>query len=251
MNPLDEPNVFIKLEKIKSYRLRDSFDLKEAPARNIRVLRPKKHPVKKGIASRDGQIRLLHDLASIELQAAELCLRTLIEFRDRAPKDFLDELLVITKEEALHCRLCLDALEKLGGYWGMYPCHLELWFSAHKNDSLLDRILKVHRYLEGSGLDASTALLNKLKSFKNSEVLRKVVHKIVTDELDHVKFGSNWFKKICREENKVPFKECRRILLQYKNNIPRRREKINSSLREQAGFSPDEIKVFKEFQKSI
>src|SRR5690606_23865514 len=90
------------------------------PARDIEVLNVKFHPPKKGLSYNEGQARLLHDLANIELQAMELGLRTLIEFPD-APKIFKEQLAEITMEEASHLKLCLEGIERLGYKWGDWP----------------------------------------------------------------------------------------------------------------------------------
>ena len=64
-------------------------------ARDAQVLPSDQHPDKKGLSFREGQARLLHDLASIELQAMELGLRTLREYQE-APVGFREELALIT-----------------------------------------------------------------------------------------------------------------------------------------------------------
>src|SRR5690606_22563209 len=127
------------------------------PARDVEVKRLGAHPPKKGLSEKQGRARLGHDLASIELQAFELGVRTLQEFPE-APRAFREELLNVTLEEAKHLRLCLQALDHLGFHFGFWPTHLTLWECVSAEDSLLDRIVIVHRYLEGSGLDASDSL---------------------------------------------------------------------------------------------
>ena len=118
-------------------------------------------PAKKGLSFKEGQARLLHDLASIELQAMELCLRSLYEYPD-APVAFREQLATIALGEGNHLQLCLNGIETLGFAWGDWPVHVALWHSTANSDSLLDRILIVHRYLEGSGLDAGDTLLRRL-----------------------------------------------------------------------------------------
>lgn len=250
LNPLFEGRLE---EKLKKFAHIEQIDLgwicPKQPERDIETLNPSRHPKKKGLSFIEGQQRLLHDLCSIELQAAELCLRTLIEFQNRAPRQFLTELLGVAGEEAEHCGLCLKALKDIGGHWGMFPCHLDLWNTTACEDTLLERILKVHRYLEGSGVDAGFTLLNKIQGVPGGTNLGFVVKRISEDEIRHVKFGSLWFKRICQNEGKIPFEECRRILFKFRKNLPHRRENINTELRILTGFCPEEIRVFKEFQQ--
>ncbi len=49
----------------------------ESIGRDVRVVPPAALPRKLGLSSTEGQARLLHDLANIELQAMELAVRTL------------------------------------------------------------------------------------------------------------------------------------------------------------------------------
>ena len=66
-----------------------------APLRDALISPAKNHPPKKGLSFIEGQARLLHDLANIELQAMELGYRSLVEFPE-APQEFREELLKIT-----------------------------------------------------------------------------------------------------------------------------------------------------------
>ena len=151
---LSQPNVELKLEGLsealqlvlKGAELHVPF----RPGRDVQILKPSGLPDKKGLSTREGQARLVHDLASIELQAMELGLRTLTEF-PLAPREFRQELAQVTAEEGKHLGLCLTALVELGYPWGSFPTHTALWECTDAQDSLLGRIVIVHRYLEGSG----------------------------------------------------------------------------------------------------
>src|SRR4051812_40126695 len=66
------------------------------PARDTKVVRLHELPPKPGLSTAEGQARLLHDLASIELQAMELGLRTLTEYPN-APKEFREQLALVTR----------------------------------------------------------------------------------------------------------------------------------------------------------
>lgn len=217
------------------------------PARDAQVLDPKLHPDKKGFATREGQARMLHDLASIELQALELGLRTLIEFPE-APAGFREELAAVTSGEADHFRLCLEALQDLGHPWGTWPVHTALWSAVDAKDTLLDRILIVHRYLEGSGLDAGETLLRRLSGSPVGPG-HKVVGQIVREEIGHVEFGSRWYREICRLEKLDAAQDFETRYGSIKARLPRRIEKISHELRRRAGFSEGEI-FFLESERS-
>lgn len=226
-----------------------NFHVPIHPARDLPVFSPGHLPPKKGLSSPEGQARLLHDLASIELQAMELGVRSLIEFRD-APQEFREELADITRSEAEHLKLCLLGLEKLGHQWGDWPVHIALWQAVDKSDSLLDRILIVHRYLEGSGLDAGETFLRKLNSVPISPI-HPIVQKILQEEIGHVEFGSRWYRRICRQEKIDPSDDFGRRLGLLRFRIPKRIEKISIELRKQAGFSQSEIDYLEGLRGSI
>lgn len=176
MQSLETPNVWDKIQNIeKSCELALKGGLllaPDQPARDVLVLDSKQHPPKLGLSKKEGQARMLHDLASIELQAMELGLRTLIEFPE-APEGFREELMAVTISEGQHLRLCLEGISDLGYSWGHWPVHTALWNAVSSEDQLLDRILIVHRYLEGSGLDAGDSLIRRLDGIADAGSSKK------------------------------------------------------------------------------
>src|SRR5690349_15320415 len=91
---LNASNVFQKLQLLDRMDYADT-DIKRLgpdavpvlPARDIQVVNAKDMPSRKGFSYREGQGRLMHDLANIELQATELCYRGLLDFPE-APEQF-------------------------------------------------------------------------------------------------------------------------------------------------------------------
>lgn len=210
------------------------------PARDVQVLHPKNHPPKKGFSSTEGQARMLHDLANIELQAMELGLRTLVEFPS-APIGFREELLAVTVNEAEHLAMCLEGIEALGFKWGDWPVHNGLWFATDREDNILDRILIVHRYLEGSGLDAGDTLIRRLEGTDGKNTIQKIVKQINYEEIGHVDFGSRWYREIC-ESKKIDWAEdFPTRMTSLRHRLPKRLEPINRDLRRKAGFTEAEI----------
>ena len=212
-------------------------------ARDVKVVSKSKLPDKVGFSLVEGQARLLHDLGSIELQAMELGYRTLIEFPE-APREFREQLAEVTLGEARHLGLCLDGIERLGFEWGNWPVHIALLQSVSHDDSLLDRILIVHRYLEGSGLDAADGIVKKLNGVR-ADVARPVMQTILSEEVDHVLFGSRWYHKIC-EELKLDVSDDFKVRIAKIMEKAPRSERINERLRLAAGFTPDEIEFLKQ-----
>lgn len=223
-----------------------ALSIPDLPARDVEVRPIRELPPRPGLAKAEGQSRLLCDLASIELQAMEMGLRTLIEF-PKAPAEFRRALARITLEEGLHLRLCLDGMERLGFPWGLWPVHIGLWRCLSDSDSLLDRILIVHRYLEGSGLDAGQRILKRLKGVPAGPVA-DAAERIARDEMAHVAFGSDWYREICRLEGLEPELDFAVRMRALKDRLPRKLEPLNVPVRKAAGFSDFEIEVLASLQ---
>lgn len=207
-------------------------------SRDVTVVPPAELQPKIGLGTKEGQAKLLHDLANIELQATELALRTLFEFPD-APTEFRSELAALALSEGRHLQLCLDAIEALGFKWGDWKVHMSLWSAVSAQDTLLDRILIVHRYLEGSGLDSGDRLLHRLVGVKAPEV-KKVVETIVTEEVDHVAFGTKWYRFVALSEGIDPDLDFETRIGRIARLAPKR-EKLCYELRKKAGFNEREL----------
>jgi uncharacterized ferritin-like protein (DUF455 family) len=221
----------------------------QLPARDALVLDFKSHPAKKGFSTAEGQARMLHDLASIELQAMELGLRTLVEFPEAHPQ-FKDELLQVTLSEATHLEMCLTEIQALGFNWGDWPINCGLWTAVSAEDSLIDRILIVHRYLEGSGLDAGDTLLRRLAGVDARAVQRAV--KIINDEeVGHVLFGTKWYQFYCLELGLNPIEDFEERMNRLRGVLPKRVGAVNRQLRQRAGFSDKEIQYLEKLRESF
>lgn len=252
MFTFQQADIWQKIESIEkvgneALKLTEPVIVPFEPARDVEVLHPKHHPPKKGFATPEGQARMLHDLANIELQALELGVRTLVEFPE-APQAFREELLAVTVSEAQHLRMCLEGIEDLGFKWGDWPVHLALWRAVDREDSLLDRILIVHRYLEGSGLDAGDTLIRRLEGTSGKETIQKIVKQINFEEIGHVDFGSRWYREICDREKIDPNADFARRMNDLRIRLPKRVEPINDELRRKAGFTDPEIEYYKQLR---
>lgn len=213
--------------------------------RDLRVVQPADLPDKPGLSSPEGQARLFHDLASIELQAMELAVRGLFEFPD-APSEFRQQLAEVALSEGQHLELCLRQLRDLGFRWGHWDAHIALWQTVSDEDQLLDRVLIVHRYLEGSGLDAGESILRRLSGI-GSKIVRSVVQTIVDEEIGHVEFGSRWYRKLAQMQGLDAEEDFRNRIGAIALMAPRR-ERIARDLRLRAGFTESEIRALQDVQ---
>tara|TARA_B110001454_G_scaffold219194_1_gene251326 strand:- start:83519 stop:84289 length:771 start_codon:yes stop_codon:yes gene_type:complete len=220
--------------------LGDTFAIPKTPDRDIQILERGRHPGKKGLSYVEGQARLLHDMANIELQAMELALRTLCEYPE-ADKTFRQQLADLTLSEGRHLKMCVDGLRELGYKWGHWPIHLVLWNAVDASDSLIDRIFIVHRYLEGSGLDAGQSLIERFKAIPPNKAV-DIMNVISNEELDHVQFGSEWYRHFCRKSKLDADHKFKSLLTDLLPRLPKRMEPVNVELRKKALFSESEIK---------
>lgn len=233
------------LERLLSGRVAEIEASPEEPARTARIVANRDLPPKAGLSTPAGQGRLLHDLANIELQAMELAVRTLIDFPD-APEAFRQELAQIARSEGEHLAMCAESLDQLGFQFGEWPVHAGLWWAVKPEDDLIERILKVHRHMEGSGLDAGEAILTRLSGVDN-RLVRAAVARIVREEVGHVEFGSRWYREVCRLERRDPADEfCLRM--PGIAAVSPRNEKIAVELRRAAGFDEAELRFLTELQ---
>lgn len=250
---LTEKNIFKKIENCELAVQAALENRGEAVpsliGRDVAVLQPGELPKKDGISKKSGQARLLHDLASIELQAMELGLRSLLEYPE-APREFREELAGIVLSENRHLQLCLRGIQDLGFQWGDWPVHTGLWQSVDVSDSLLDRILIVHRYLEGSGLDAGETFQRRLGGV-DEKILSPIVNLIFTEEIEHVYFGSKWYREVCALEKIDPNQDFVSRMNSIKHKVPKRIEPVAREARLKAGFTEEEIRYLEELRESI
>lgn len=244
-NPRDKI-LALKDDLVVFSSLSSEIHIPNLPSRIAQVVDSFRGPKEK-ISSVVGQARLLHELANIELQAMELALRTYVEF-PQAPALFRRELASLCEEESGHLVMCLDELERLGFQYGHWPVHLHLWQATSVSDSLLDRILIVHRYLEGSGLDSGAKILERLKSFNSNPRIREIVSRIHQDEVGHVDFGSRWYRKICEIEGLDPVLDFKARLFRLLPQLPKRVERLDRDSRQRAGFLEHELEVIEKVQ---
>lgn len=248
-----EPKAHRKLEWITSdieaalNQTQKNNDVPLSPLRDAQVVALTDMPEKPSLQTLRGQMRLVHDLAHIEMQAMELGLRTLTEFPE-APDLFKQQLIDVILDEARHLKMLLKCLEDHATPWGSFPVHLSLWFATSVQDSLLDRIIIVHRYLEGSGLDAGDKIIKRLWGAGKKDLL-DAVKVIVDEEVGHVSFGSDWFKKLCTEQKLDADEVFKERILALQTRLPKRVLKLNREVRRQAGFTEAEMDVLESMFK--
>ncbi len=186
----------------------------------------------------NGRIALLHAVAHIEFYAIYLAWDIIYRFRGQSDQFYLDWLHVAS-DEAIHFALICDRLRELGSDYGQLPAHRGLWnVAVNTADDLLARLALVPRYMEARGLDATPGMVERLIKH-GDQVSAALLQRIVDDEVTHVRYGSEWFARICAQRSLAPeqaYFECLEEYLQGTLRGP-----FNHDLRKQAGFSQAEI----------
>jgi uncharacterized ferritin-like protein (DUF455 family) len=74
---------------------------------------------------------------------------------------------------------------------------------------------------------------------------------ITEEEVEHVKFGSNWYHSLCELQNIDPQTDFPERMWKIREFVPKRIEKISHQLRRQAGFTDSELKVVEDIRGSF
>ena len=217
----------------------------------LTVVSPRDVPKRTNLTTKEGQINLLHAIAHIEYSAIDLALDICYRFGGM-PKEFYDDWLKVAEDEIRHFLMIEEILESVGGKYGDVVVHDSLFEASQRTaHSLLHRLAVVPRYLEANGLDATPAILKKLKTLPEDMILnniKSVLEVILEEEIDHVQKGDRWFAYMCQQENK-PKEIYIDIINHYYPQGFTKLKALNKDARLQAGFSCDEMK--KMVQKEV
>ena len=220
-----------------------------APVRPARPARPVLVPQKEMPGQRQSGLPLsaflLHNLASIELNAVDLAWDTVVRFScadvaaaagapEPLPPAFFETFAQIADDEARHLEWCLDRIEALGHSYGDMPAHDGLWEAAQGTvGDLGARLVVVPMIQEARGLDHGDRLAARLVGAGDKESAA-IVQRISDEEVPHVKAGVVWFTWLCERTGKDPGAEFARLAALHAEGILR--EPFNHERREAAGL---------------
>ena len=209
-----------------------------------KVVHPLKVPKRRKLTTDNGKVILLHAIAHIEYTAIDLALDHAYRFSG-LPKAYYDDWLEVADDEIRHFEMLNTMLEALDAKYGDLEVHNSLFEASYRTqDSLVDRMAMVPRYLEANGLDATPAVLERLKNLPTDPMLEKIIIalKIILDEeVDHVLKGDRWFSYACEKEG-VSTDIFFEIIERYSPGAFPKRNGVNIEARKEAGFSCIEMK---------
>lgn len=191
--------------------------LPDVPARPAapELLPPNRMPKRGRGGSERGRIALLHALAHIEYSAIDLAFDVAARFGAQFPRDFVDDWVSVGADEAMHFAVLDRRLRTLGTHYGALPAHAGLWEAAEETArDPLARLAVVPMVLEARGLDVTPDTVARFEAAGDAPSAR-ILHRIYTDEIRHVGFGTKWFEHRCAESGLNPESHWRMLLARH------------------------------------
>jgi len=249
-NPTDK---FSLLEKLWQAFINDGVTYDDEPIHLLKtpaysgfctVVDPRTLAKRTKLSTQEGRITFIHAIAHIEYSAVDLALDAAYRFRNM-PHDYYKDWLEVACDEMRHFRLLEELLKSQGSFYGDLPVHDALFEAAQRTqESFLDRMAIVPRFMEANGLDANPRLITRLSGFKKESFIQEfisVLEIILEEEVDHVLKGDRWFSYACEKEGVDKSVYFDIVEKYYPDTFPKQID-INVKARQEAGFSCSELK---------
>lgn len=211
----------------------------DRPARPERpeLLPPNRMPKRGRGGSQRGRVALIHALAHIEFVAIDLAFDMVGRFGAHFPRDFVDDWIAVGADEAMHFALLDRRLRQLESHYGAMPAHDGLWDAAQVTaHDALARLAVVPMVLEARGLDVTPTTIDRFEAAGDTATAR-ILNRIVTDEVRHVRAGTKWYVFGCSRERIDPETSWRDYVRRYFRGLVK--PPFNDSARESAGLTRD------------
>ena len=179
-----------------------------------------------------------------EVQTLEIAAACLVDFPS-APWELRMELARQCWDEARHAELLYRRLKELGGWKGMYAIANLDWSVVAMLDSLPARLAVQHRTFEAGSLDIETAAVPMLQEM-GEHGAAEVVDAIEADEIQHVRFGNEWLKRLTAAQPRAVLEVASAVnwlrrVVEATGGDQLKAIATSSATRELAGFSRSEI----------
>jgi uncharacterized ferritin-like protein (DUF455 family) len=220
-------------------RLEHRFDvampMRPARPEHPELLPPNRMPKRRKGGSERGRIALIHALAHIEFAAIDLAFDVVGRFGGAFPRGFTDEWMQVGADEAMHFALLDRRLKQLGSFYGAMPAHDGLWDAAAATaHDPLARLAVVPMVLEARGLDVTPATIERFEAVGDSATA-KILTRILTDEVRHVRAGTRWFESRCAQQNINPETTWQHLVRTHFRGLIK--PPFNDSARDSAGLT--------------
>ena len=151
----------------------------------------------------------LHRHMHNEMQNTEITAQSLADFPE-VPWELRMELARQCWDEVRHTQLCYRRLKELGGYKGEFPVMNYEWGVVCMVDSLPARLALQNRTFEAGEMDLFRELIGKWREV-GDETTAQMLDGMLADEVQHVRFGNRWLKRMAREDPSILMKVARAI----------------------------------------
>ena len=135
-----------------------------------------------------------HIMANHELQALEVMALVLCGFPE-APTDFRRGLVHVMRDEQRQTRMQIERAAAGGLAFGDLPVNSYIWTKAQQFTCLLDYLAGLPLVFENANLDHTLVFADAFQrggDQRGAAVMRKI-HR---DEIEHVRFGIEWLRKL-------------------------------------------------------
>jgi len=199
---------------------------------------------RRGTASEQGRIHLLHAFAHIEFTAINIALDAVYRFRDM-PRQYTNDWLLVASEEAKHFSLLETSLRHRESFYGDCDAHSGLWDMVCKTrDDVLHRMALVPRVMEARGLDVTPGMIERFQQVGDSEAV-DILRIIYADEIGHVRIGNHWYQALCNQRQLDPAATFESLIAEYMGG--QLRGPFNWPARLEAGFEATELKALEKY----
>ena len=195
---------------------------------------------RRGTASEQGRIHMLHAFAHIEFTAINIALDAIYRFRN-LPKQYTSDWLLVASEEAKHFSLLETSLRHRGSFYGDCEAHSGLWDMVCKTrDDVLHRMALVPRVMEARGLDVTPGMIERFQQVGDSAAV-DILRIIYDDEIGHVRIGNHWYQALCNQRQLDPVATFQSLIVEYLGG--QLRGPFNWPARLEAGFEATELEA--------
>lgn len=209
----------------------------------LKIIKPTDLPTIKNFKSVEGKKYLAHTILHIEYCAIDLALDAALRFQN-LPLKYYEDWLEVADDEIRHFLMIEELLSLLGGSYGDFSVHKNLFEAMQQTPEFLRRMAVVPRYLEANGLEQNPKIMEKLNSNKdefNTKFI-DVLKIILKEEINHVKKGDFWFKYECKRLKLEPESTYLKIIEEVFPGSSTKKMDLNFDARKKAGFSCNELK---------
>src|SRR5262249_54981059 len=139
-----------------------------------------------------------------ETRSLEIAAQCVAEFPD-APWGLRMELARQCWDETRHVAALHRRLKEMGGRKGEFPISAFEWNITCALDNLPGRLATQNRTLEAGAMDVVAALIRNVRAAGDNRTA-DLLDGILVDEIQHVRFGNQWIKRMAESDPRVLLK---------------------------------------------